>query len=61
MEEIHVLKKKESTHNSKHDSVYDKLVFTVESEIRFLRAELTKREQIFKNKINLLRQELIFP
>ena len=40
MEEAHVLKKKESTHNSKCDSVYDELVFMLESEIRLLRGEL---------------------
>ena len=51
MAETHLLKKKESTHNSKYDSAYDKLVFTLESLIRFFRAELAKREQMFKNEI----------
>ena len=49
--ETHLLKKKESTHNSKYDSAYDKLVFKLESLISFFRAELAKREKMFKNEI----------
>ena len=60
MEGMHVLKMKESTHNSKYDSSYDKIAFTFESEIRFLRAELAKKEQMFKKEINFLGRENIF-
>ena len=57
---MHILKMKESTHNSKYDSSYDKIAFTLESEIRFLRAELAKKEQMFKKEINFLGRENIF-
>ena len=60
MEGMHVLKMKESTHNSKYGSSYDKIPFTLESEIRFLRAELAKKEQMFKKEIIFLGQENIF-
>lgn len=43
MEKTRVVNKKESIHNSKYDSVYDKSNFMLESKIRFLRPELAKR------------------
>ena len=55
---MHVLKMKESTHNSKYDSSYDKIAFTLESEIRFLRPELAKQEQMFKKEINFWREKI---
>ena len=49
MEKTRVVNKKESIHNSKYGSVYDKPNFMFESKIKFLRPELAKRKQIFKN------------